>query len=822
MIIKKTYNVEGMNCASCARNIEKELEGLDGVNKGLVNLANEKLVLEFDDKLVLEEKIIEIIAGIGFKIQEESTILKLKIEGMHCASCSANIEKTLKGKDGILECVVNLTTETAKVVYNSKVIKASEIIKIIESIGFKAIVTDKGSNFDKKEKELKKQGIQLGILIACMLPLLYIAMAPMITWLNLPMPYIIDHMHNLVNNALVQLVLLIPIVVIARKMFILGFKLLFKGKPNMDSLIAVGTSSAIIYSLFNLINILVDPMHGNMEGLYFETAGMIITLIFLGKYLENRAKLKTTNNLKKLYEVAPKTALKVVDGVEIEVFIEDIEIGDVLLVKPGSKVPIDGRVVKGDTYIDESMLTGESMPVKKEIDGEVFGGTQNKEGSLEIIVTKDSENTAIANIIRFIEDAQNTKAPIAKLADIVAGYFVPVVIGIATTAMILWLIFTGDFQFALRIFIAVLVIACPCALGLATPTAIMVATGKGAEFGILIKGGEALEAAHKITGIVFDKTGTLTKGKPIVTDIVVDNGVGDSSAGLLALQLAASLEKASEHPLKDAFINRLDEDGLELLEYEEFNSIPGHGIQGKVDGKDISVGNKLLIISKNIKMKNWEEKADLLSQEGKTAVYVAIDGTIEAVVGIADTLKDESKEVVERIKELGIKTFMITGDNQKTAAVIGAKVGVEKIYAGVLPTGKAQIIKDIQAEGFIVAMVGDGINDAPALVQSDVGIAVGNGTDIAMDSADIVLVKDNLHDIINAFNLSKKTMINIKQNLFWAFIYNIIGIPLAAGVIYIFGGPLLNPIFAAMAMSLSSVSVVTNALRLRSFKIQHM
>ena len=816
MIIKKTYNVEGMHCASCARNIEKELEGMNGVSKGLVNLANEKLVLEFDDKLVSEDKIADAIAAIGFKIQEQSTILKLKIEGMHCASCSSNIEKTLGGTEGVLDAVVNLTTETAKVTYNSKVIKASEIIKIIESLGFKAIVTDKGGNFDKKEKELKKQGIQLGVLIACMLPLLYIAMAPMITWLNLPMPYIIDHMHNLVNNALVQLALLIPIVVIARKMFVLGFKLLFKGKPNMDTLIAVGTSSAIIYSLYNLTIILTDPMHGNMEGLYFETAGMIITLIFLGKYLENRAKLKTTNNLKKLYEVAPKTALKLVDGVETEVFIEDIEIGDVLLVKPGSKVPIDGKVVRGSTYIDESMLTGESMPVKKELDGEVYGGTQNKDGSLEIVVTKDSENTAIANIIRFIEDAQSTKAPIAKLADIVAGYFVPVVIGIATTAMILWLIFTGDFQFALRIFIAVLVIACPCALGLATPTAIMVATGKGAELGILIKGGEALEAAHKITGIVFDKTGTLTIGKPIVTDIVA----GDSSDGLLALQLAASLEKASEHPLKDAFINRLEEDGLKLLEYEEFNAVPGHGIKGIVGGKSVLVGNKLLMTNNKIDLMNWEEKADLLSQDGKTAVYVAIDGNVGAVIGIADTLKEESKEVLGKIKGLGIKTFMITGDNQKTAEVIGAKVGVEKIYAGVLPTGKAEIVKEIQAEGYIVAMVGDGINDAPALVQSDVGIAVGNGTDIAMDSADIVLVKDDLNDIVNAITLSKKTIVNIKQNLFWAFIYNIIGIPLAAGVIYIFGGPLLNPIFAAMAMSLSSVSVVTNALRLRRFKIR--
>ena len=818
MIVKKTYNVEGMHCASCARNIEKELENLEGVNKGLVNLTNEKLVLEFDDKLVNEEMIIDVIAGIGFKILEESTVLKLKIEGMHCASCSSNIEKTLKETNGIIECVVNLTTETAKIVYNSKVISASNIIKIISSLGFKGIVTDKGGNFDKKEKEIKKQGIQLAVLITCMLPLFYIAMAPMITWLNLPIPRIIDHMENLLNNAIVQLILLIPIIIIARSMFFIGFRLLIKGRPNMDTLIAVGTTSAIVYSLYNLITILIDPMHANMDGLYFETAGMIITLIFLGKYLENRAKLKTTNNLKKLYDIAPKTAFKLIDGVESEVFIEDIEIGDVLQVKPGAKVPLDGKVIKGSTYIDESMLTGESMPVKKDVGGDVYGGTQNKEGSLEIVVTKDSENTAIANIIKFIEEAQSTKAPIARLADIVSGYFVPVVIAIASISMVSWLVFSGDFQFALRIFIAILVIACPCALGLATPTAIMVATGKGAELGILIKGGEALEAAHKITGIVFDKTGTLTIGKPVITDVLFEEKDGYDSIKE-AIQLAASLEKASEHPLKEAFIKKVHDEGTILLEYKEFNSVSGQGIIGAVENHQVKVGNKLLMTDNKIDMKEWEDKADLLNGDGKTAVYIAIDDEIKAVIGIADTLKSESKEVVTRLKKLGIKTFMITGDNKKTAEVIGEKVGVEKIYANVLPTGKADIIKDIQAEGYVVAMVGDGINDAPALVQSDVGIAVGNGTDIAIESADIVLVKENLNDIVGAISLSKKTIVNIKQNLFWAFIYNIIGIPLAAGVIYIFGGPLLNPIFAAIAMSLSSVSVVSNALRLRRFKI---
>ncbi|MDD2371748.1 MAG: heavy metal translocating P-type ATPase [Firmicutes bacterium] len=815
MTIKKTYVVEGMHCSSCARNIEKELESLKGVNKGVVNLTTEKLALEYEDKIINENKIIEVIGNIGFKIKEESTILKLKIEGMHCASCSTNIEKTLNGTKGITECVVNLTTETAKVVYNSKIIGASKVIKIIEELGFKANVTDKGSNFEKKENELKKQGIQLGILIACSIPLLYIAMAPMITFLNLPIPNIIDHMKNTVNYAFAQIILLAPILFIARNMYYLGFKLLFKGKPNMDSLIAIGTSSAIIYSLYNLIYILIDPMHSNMNGLYFETAGMIITLIFLGKYLENRAKIKTTNNLKKLYDIAPKTALRLFEGVETEVFIEDIEIGDHLIVKPGSKVPIDGTVLKGFSYIDESMLTGESMPVKKVENNEVFGGTQNKEGILEIIVTKDSENTAIANIIKFIEEAQGTKAPIARLADVVSGYFVPVVISIASLAFIVWMIFTGDFQFSLKIFISVLVIACPCALGLATPTAIMVATGKGAELGILIKGGEALEAAHKISGIVFDKTGTLTVGEPKITDIITDREENKK----IAIQFSASLEKASEHPLKDAFINKAIEEKLTLLDYVDFNAVPGHGIKGKVSGETVSIGNKALMVENNILLDDWEQKSNILNNDGKTTVYVSINNKIIAIVGIADTLKIESKEVVAKFKNMGIKTFMITGDNRKTAEVIGVKVGIERIYANVLPTKKAEIVKEIQAEGYVVAMVGDGINDAPALVQSDVGIAVGGGTDIAIESADIVLVKDNLNYIINAIILSKKTIINIKQNLFWAFIYNIVGIPLAAGIVYALGGPLLNPIFAAMAMSLSSVSVVSNALRLRRFKI---
>ncbi len=811
--MKKTYDINGMHCAACARNIETSISSLEGLKKGSVNLTTEKLFIEYDEDKINLKELEAKVKELGFSIEEDLEFVKLRIEGMTCASCVNNIESSLRKINGIREITVNLTTETALVRYDRNVITIKEIIKSIERIGFKAAFIDRERDIYEKERKLKLQWYQLLAAIGFMVPLLYVAMGPMI---GLPLPSFLDHMSEPLNYALVQLVLLIPIVVIARRFYLMGIPLLLRRKPNMDSLVAIGTISAMVYSLYSMYTI-IKMGHSAMEGLYFETAGMIITLILLGKYLESRAKLKTANNLKKLYEIAPKTAIRIVDEVEEVVKIENLEIGDLVVVKPGSQVPIDGIVVKGETYVDESMLTGESLPVKKIVGGSVFGGTQNKNGSIVFRVNKDNDNTALANIIRFIEDAQSVKAPIARLADTISGYFVPVVIGIAVVFFVFWLVYLGDLEFALKIFIAILVIACPCALGLATPTAIMVATGKGAELGVLIKGGEALEEAHKVSAVVFDKTGTLTVGAPRITDIIM---VGDTKelSEREVIRLVASLEVASEHPLKDAFLEHVKGDVDKLLVYEYFITYEGMGISGMVSGINVAAGNFKLMEKLAVVDSVSLSEADALSKQGATVIFVAFDGVVIALVGVKDPLKEESIGVIASLKKRGLRTYLITGDNEKTAKVIGDAVSVDQVYAGVLPTMKGEIVQEIQKAGFVVAMVGDGINDAPALVQSDIGIAVGKGTDIALDSADIILVKNDLRDILVSFDLSRKTIRNIKQNLFWAFFYNIIGIPIAAGVLFLFGGPLLSPVFAALAMSFSSVTVVSNALRLRWFR----
>ena len=811
--MKKIYDIKGMHCAACARNIETSISSLDGLKKGSVNLTTEKLFIEYDEDKINLKELEAKVKELGFGIEENLEFVKLRIEGMTCASCVNNIESSLRKINGIREITVNLTTETALVRYDRDVITIKEIMKSIERIGFKAAFIDRERDIYEKERKLKLQWYQLLAAIGFMVPLLYVAMGPMI---GLPLPSFLDHMSEPLNYALVQLVLLIPIVVIARRFYLKGIPLLLRRKPNMDSLVAIGTISAMVYSLYSMYTI-IKMGHSAMEGLYFETAGMIITLILLGKYLESRAKLKTANNLKKLYEIAPKTAIRIVDEVEEVVKIENLEIGDLVVVKPGSQVPIDGIVVKGETYVDESMLTGESLPVKKIVGGSVFGGTQNKNGSIVFRVNKDNDNTALANIIRFIEDAQSVKAPIARLADTISGYFVPVVIGIAVVFFVFWLVYLGDLEFALKIFIAILVIACPCALGLATPTAIMVATGKGAELGVLIKGGEALEEAHKVSAVVFDKTGTLTVGAPRITDIIM---VGDTKelSEREVIRLVASLEVASEHPLKDAFLEYVKGDVDKLLVYEDFITYEGMGISGMVSGINVAAGNFKLMEKLAVVDSVSLGEADALSKLGATVIFVAFDGVVIALVGVKDPLKEESIGVIASLKKRGLRTYLITGDNEKTAKVIGDAVSVDQVYAGVLPTMKGEIVQEIQKAGFVVAMVGDGINDAPALVQSDIGIAVGKGTDIALDSADIILVKNDLRDILVSFDLSRKTIRNIKQNLFWAFFYNVIGIPIAAGVLFLFGGPLLSPVFAALAMSFSSVTVVSNALRLRWFR----
>ena len=636
-----------------------------------------------------------------------------------------------------------------------------------------------------------------------------------------PVPNIISPETNIINYALIQIVLVVPIMLVGYKFYINGFKSLFHGSPNMDTLVAIGTSSAFIYSLYTTINLIRNAgvsmeMHmSHHHQLYFESAGIIIALILLGKFLESRSKGKTSEAIKKLMGLQPKTAIIMVDDKEVEVSIDEVLEGDIVVVKPGEKIPVDGKIVFGHTSIDESMLTGESMPVEKTVGDSVTGASINKNGLIRFEATKVGKDTALAQIIKLVEDAQGTKAPIAKLADTVAGYFVPAVITIAVISALLWAIIGKEnTTFVLTIFISVLVIACPCALGLATPTAIMVGTGKGAENGILIKSSVALELAHKVNTVIFDKTGTITEGKPKVTEIIT---YGDYDEDYI-LKLAASAEKGSEHPLGEAIVRYAEEKNMNLINVEKFNSVTGKGINAVIDNKKINLGNVKMMEDLNISLDIVENKYEELAKQGKTPMFISIENELAGIIAVNDVVKESSKRAVELLHNLGIKVAMVTGDNKNTADAIAKQVGIDIVLAEVLPQDKSNEVKKLQAEGNFVAMVGDGINDAPALAAADIGIAIGNGTDVAIESADIVLMKNDLMDVPTAIKLSKDTIRNIKQNLFWAFGYNTIGIPVAAGVLYIFGGPLLNPMIAAAAMSLSSVSVVSNALRLRKFK----
>lgn len=743
--------------------------------------------------------------------------IDFSVLGMSCAACSKSAERSLKKTEGVSSAVVNIATEKASVEYDPKVCNVDNLRAAVEKAGFTMELED---HIDREDDTTSFKRFLVAIVFASLL--FTISMGPMV---GISLPAIISPHHNPLNYALIQAILAIVVMVAGKKFYIKGFKALYQLGPNMDSLVAVSTSASFIYSIISTFKIAYEPgfagnilASGHHLPLYYESCAMIIALIMLGKYLEGRSKSKTSEAIKSLLELQAKIAIIEVDGQEKEVEIDKVRVGDIVIVKPGQKIPVDGSVIFGSTSIDESMLTGESIPVEKTVGDPVTGTSVNKNGYIKFKVEKVGKDTTLSQIIRLVEEAQNRKAPIANLADLISGYFVPTVIGIALVSGLAWLFIGGtSFQFAFTIFISVLVIACPCALGLATPTAIMVGTGKGAENGILIKGGDSLESAHKISTVAFDKTGTITEGRPRVT------GVKNLSKSLDEDQLmsfAASIESNSEHPLADAIVDYSKEKGVEIYPVEDFVSITGKGVEALINKKRVSLGNLKLIDSYgDINDKSsLKSMVDEYAERGNTPMLLAIDGHVKAIIAVADTIKDDSAKAVEKLHQMGIKVAMITGDNEKTALAIAKQVGIDIVRADVLPSEKSQVIKDLQDQGEFVAMVGDGINDAPALALADVGIAIGSGTDVAIESADIVLMKNSLMDVPNSIKLSKETIRNIKENLGWAFGYNIIGIPFAAGLIYLFGGPLLNPMIAAAAMSLSSVSVVSNALRLRKFR----
>ena len=805
-----SFKIEGMTCSACANRVERVVKKMNGVEEASVNFATETLLVKFDDAKIDAPKIEEAIVKAGYSVRKDMRDYTFKVEGMSCSACANRVERITKKIDGVESANVNFATEKLTVRVDAEKVRYSDIKLAVDKAGFKLIKEeDQIKEVSKKKDESKILLNRFIFSLIFTVPLLIISMGHMV---GMPLPSIIDPMKNPLNFALIQLVLTIPVMVAGYKFYKIGYKNLFKLSPNMDSLIAIGTSAAVAYGLFAIYKILNGETHYAMH-LYFESAVVILTLITLGKYLEAVSKGKTSEAIKKLMGLAPKTATIIKNGKEVSIPIEEVIVGDIILVKPGEKLPVDGEIIEGSTSIDESMLTGESIPVEKNIGSTVIGASINKSGFIKYKATKVGKDTALAQIVKLVEEAQGTKAPIAKMADIIAAYFVPTVMALAIIAAVGWLIAGESNVFALTIFISVLVIACPCALGLATPTAIMVGTGKGAENGVLIKGGEALETTYKIDTIVFDKTGTITEGKPKVTDIIC-NGIKEEEV----LVLAASAEKGSEHPLGEAIVREAEDRSLEFKSLEHFKAVPGHGIEVTIEGKDILLGNKKLMIENNINIESLHVESDRLATEGKTPMYIAINNKLSGIIAVADTVKENSKAAIEELKKMNVNVAMITGDNKKTAEAIAKSVGIDIVLAEVLPEDKANEVKKLQGQNRKVAMVGDGINDAPALVQADVGIAIGSGTDVAIESADIVLMKSDLKDVVTAIRLSKATIKNIKENLFWAFGYNVLGIPVAMGVLHIFGGPLLNPMIAAAAMSFSSVSVLLNALRLKKFK----
>ena len=826
---KKTLAVKGMTCASCSARIEKVLSSREGIKAVAVNLAAETMEVEWDKAKLSLDDIAGQVKGLGFELEIPSSevTLNLAIKGMTCASCSARIEKVVSGLDGVRTMQVNLATETGVTVFDPSMISKRRIMETIAGLGFTAEpLAEQNENLLVKQQretreKLARMKKELIPAFVFAFTLLVLSMGEM---LGLPLPEFIDPHHAPFNFALAQFLLVLPVMWSGRRFYLNGFPALVRKAPNMDSLIAVGTGAAFIYSTWNLIEIFLglDAMARVMD-LYYESAAVLIALVSLGKYLETRSKAKTSDAISQLMELTPDKATLVKNpGAEneeqIDILVSDIEAGDMILVRPGERIPVDGTVKKGHSSVDESMLTGESLPVSKEEGGKVIGGTLNKNGMLRVLAERVGQDTVLARIIKMVREAQGSKAPIANLADRISLYFVPIVMVIATLSGLAWYFIGGaPFPFALRIFIAVLVIACPCAMGLATPTSIMVGTGRGAQLGVLIKSGEALEMAQGINVLVFDKTGTLTYGKPQLTDFEVLRETGMPEDDILAL--VAGAESVSEHPLAEAIVQEARARNLALKEPDAFEAIPGKGIKASLGDNDILLGNREFIRARieNFDNPEIDSKAAEFAASGKTSLFLAVNGKMTALLAIADQIKPETPQTISRLKKMGIKIFMLTGDNETTAKAIAFQAGIEDVIAEVLPDFKAEKVAELQSKGMKVGMVGDGINDAPALAKADVGIAMGTGIDVAVESGDIVLMKGDLSGVLTALALSRATMRNIKQNLFWAFAYNVVGIPIAAGLLYIFGGPTLNPMIAGGAMAMSSVSVVTNALRLRFF-----
>ena len=749
--------------------------------------------------------------------------LELKIDGISCQACVAKIERKLLKTNGVDKALVNISNNMADIEYDEKEIKASEIMKIIEKLGYTPKKREDLKNKEeaiRAEKKLKLELTKSKIVIALSFVLMYISMGPM---LNLTLPNIIEPTIHIKNYVIVQFILTVIVMFIAKRFYRVGFRQLYMLSPNMDSLVAVGTSSAFIYSLYISYRIFVENNNLHLvHSLYYESAATIIAFIMLGKYLEALSKGKASAAIKKLINFQAKKANIIRNGEIIEIDIEEVSKGDTVFIKPGEKIPVDGVIVEGHSTIDEAMITGESIPVEKAENDKVYSGSINKDGALKVVVNATEGETLISKIAKLVEDAQMTKAPIARLADKVSLVFVPAVIFIAIFVALLWWflikynivsVSQSPFEFVLTIFISILIIACPCSLGLATPTAIMVGTGKGAELGILIKSGEGLEKLNDIDTIVFDKTGTLTEGTPKVIDIVSLTDINKDEI----LKIAASMEASSEHPLGKAVYDEAKEENITLYDVKDFLAISGRGVVGEIEAKKYLLGNKKLLFDNNIN-DLYEEEIHKYELEGKTTILLADEEKLLAFITLADVVRDESLELIKKLKKENIKTYMLTGDNERTARVIAKKLGIDDVIAEVSPEDKYKKVKYLQEQGKKVAMVGDGINDSPALAQADVGIAIGSGTDIAIESADIVLMGKNIEIILTAIRLSRATMKNIKENLFWAFFYNTCGIPIAGGLLYLFTGHLLNPMIAGLAMGLSSVSVVSNALRLKRFK----